>query len=121
MEELDRDEIISPYQFLTQKEADSILQSSPPEGEILALSEFFKIFGDATRVRILCALRGRELCVGDLAAILDMTPSAISHQLKLLKSASLVRYRREGKTLFYALADEHVHSITEIGLEHIRE
>ncbi|MBP5288566.1 MAG: helix-turn-helix transcriptional regulator [Clostridia bacterium] len=87
----------------------------------MALSEFLKIFGDATRVRILGALRDKELCVGDIAALLDMTPSAISHQLKMLKSAKLVKYRREGKTLFYALADEHVHSIMEIGLEHVRE
>ncbi|MBQ3865539.1 MAG: helix-turn-helix transcriptional regulator [Clostridia bacterium] len=110
-----------PYQFLTAAEAQAIRGKTPTEGEVLRLAEFFKIFGDSTRVRILCALRERELCVGDIAALLDMTPSAISHQLKVLKGAALVRYRREGKTLYYALADEHVHSITETGLEHIRE
>ncbi len=118
---MDRNEEITPYQFLTADEALSVRQSVPAERDVLALADFFKIFGDVTRMRVLCALRSRELCVGDIAALLDMTPSAISHQLKILKGAGLVRYRREGKTLFYALADEHVHSITETGLEHIRE
>lgn len=118
---MDQNESITPYQFLTEAEAVTARQSIPSEREVLALSEFLKIFGDATRVRILGALREKELCVGDIAALLDMTPSAISHQLKMLKSAKLVKFRREGKTLFYALADEHVHSIMEIGLEHVRE
>ena len=118
---MDRGEGITPYQFLTEAEALAVRQSIPADGDVLALADFFKIFGDATRMRILCALREKELCVGDVAALLDMTPSAISHQLKVLKGAGLVRYRREGKTLFYALADEHVHTITETGLEHIKE
>ena len=118
---MDQNECITPYQFLTSSEAVAVLQGIPAEREVLSLAEFFKIFGDGTRARILFALRDRELCVGDIAALLDMTPSAISHQLKILKSAALVRYRREGKTLFYALADEHVHSIMETGLEHVRE
>lgn len=118
---MERDETILPYQFLSEEEAAAVTAGIPAEEEVQAMADFFKIFGDATRVRILCALRERELCVGDIAALLDMTPSAISHQLKLLKGAALVRYRREGKTLFYALADEHVHSITEMGLEHIEE
>ncbi len=118
---MDQNEVITPYQFLTEAEAVSARLTIPAEREVTALSEFLKIFGDATRVRILGALRERELCVGDIAALLDMTPSAISHQLQLLKAAKLVRFRREGKTLFYALADEHVHSIMEIGLEHVRE
>ena len=93
----------------------------PPEEEIRRLSEFFKVFGDGTRLEILFFLGDRELSVGEIAALMEMTPSAVSHQLKILKSAELVRFRREGKTLFYSLADEHVRAITEIGLEHIRE
>ena len=115
------DQNITPYQFLTVSEAEDALRGIPAEREVLSLSEFLKIFGDATRVRILFALRDKELSGGDIAALLDMTPSAISHQLMILKAAKLVRFRREGKTLFYALADEHVHSIMETGLEHIRE
>ena len=93
----------------------------PPEGELRSLSDFFKVFGDATRLKILFLLGEGERCVGEIAALMEMSPSAVSHQLKLLKGAKLVRFRREGKTLFYSLADEHVHMITKIGLEHIRE
>ena len=79
------------------------------------------MFGDTTRIRILWALDHAELCVCDIAALLNMTKSAISHQLRQLKQANLVKYRREGKNVFYALSDEHVHIIFEKGLEHIRE
>ena len=93
-----------------------------PEGEELQnLAEFFRIFGDSTRIRILYVLFEAEMCVCDIAALLGMTQSAISHQLKALKNARLVKSRREGKTVFYALADDHVKTIIDQGLEHILE
>ncbi len=85
------------------------------------LSEFFKIFGDTTRIRILFVLFEEELCVCDLAAALQMTQSAISHQLNILKRSRLVKSRREGKSVFYSLADDHVRSIIAQGMEHIEE
>ena len=93
-----------------------------PEGEELQnLAEFFRIFGDSTRIRILYVLFEAEMCVCDIAVLLGMTQSAISHQLKALKNARLVKSRREGKTVFYALADDHVKTIIDQGLEHILE
>lgn len=90
--------------------------------EIYDLADFFKVFGDSTRVKIMCALDAtKEMCVCDLAALLNMTKSAISHQLRSLKQANLVTFRREGKEVYYAMADEHVRDIFEKGLEHIRE
>ncbi len=91
------------------------------EDTLYDLADFFKVLGDSTRVRILSALTRSELCVCDLATLLNMTMSAISHQLKALKQADLVRFRREGKTVFYSLADGHVRDILEKGLEHILE
>jgi len=82
---------------------------------------FFKIFGDSTRVRILNALDKHELCVCDLSSLLDMTISAVSHQLKILRESNLVKTKREGKVVYYSLADEHVQKIIECGLEHILE
>lgn len=93
----------------------------PDENEMYDLAELFKCFGDSTRVRILCAILDEEMCVGDLAETLNMTQSAVSHQLKLLKSAKLIKNRREGKSIMYSLADDHVHSIIALGLEHIEE
>lgn len=91
-----------------------------PDIEVLYdLSELFKVFGDSTRIRILCALLDRKMCVGDLAEVLDAGQSAVSHQLRILRTAGLVRPRREGKTIYYALDDEHVHTIFQAGLEHI--
>ena len=79
------------------------------------------MFGDSTRIRILYVLFEAEMCVCDIAQVLSMTTSAISHQLKVLKQAHLVKYRREGKTVFYSLSDDHVRSILDQGLEHISE
>ena len=89
--------------------------------EAIDLASLFKLFGDGTRVRILQALRVHELCVCDLACLLGLTKSAISHQLKALRMSNLVRFRREGQNVFYALADEHVEKILDLGLEHLRE
>ncbi len=93
----------------------------PDTDSLYDLAELFKIFGDSTRVRILFVLLESEMCVCDLAQILGMTVSAISHQLRVLKAADLVRYRRDGKTVFYSLADDHVKSILSQGIEHINE
>lgn len=93
-----------------------------PDDEILYdLAELYKVFGDSTRIKILYALFSEELCVCDIAELLGMTSSAISHQLRVLKQASLVRYRRDGKTIYYSLADGHVRSIIGQGIEHIEE
>ncbi len=86
-----------------------------------ALSELFRMFGDPTRLRILGALSVSELCVGDLATLLSMTVSAISHQLRLLRGVGLVSARREGKAMVYALADDHVRTVMQNGIEHIYE
>ena len=93
-----------------------------PEDEVLYdLAELFKVFGDSTRIRILYVLFESELCVCDLAQTLNMNQSAISHQLKILKQAKLVTGRREGKSVFYSLADDHVRAIIDQGREHIEE
>ena len=96
-------------------------ESMPDEDELYDLAELFKIFGDSTRIRILFVLFESEVCVCDLADILTMTQSAISHQLRILKQAKLVKSRREGKSVFYSLADGHVSAIIAQGREHIEE
>ncbi|MBQ7410646.1 MAG: helix-turn-helix transcriptional regulator [Clostridia bacterium] len=89
--------------------------------EIFDLAELFKVFGDSTRMKIINALMMEELCVCDIAEITNSTPSAISHQLRVLKQAKLVKYRKEGKSVFYSLDDDHVREIFEKGREHIEE
>jgi len=100
---------------------DKVLQELPDEDALYDLAELFKVFGDSTRVRILFALFGAELCVCDLSEALDMTQSAISHQLQILRTNKLVKSRREGKQIYYSLADEHVVTIIAQGLSHILE
>lgn len=93
-----------------------------PEEELLKeLAEFYKVFADSTRIKILCVLLESEMCVCDLAEVLKMTQSAISHQLRILKQMKLVKNRREGKTVFYSLADGHIQTIISQGMEHITE
>ena len=98
-----------------------VRQELPDEDTLYDLSELFRIFGDSTRIRILYVLFEAEMCVCDIAALLGMTQSAISHQLRALKNARLVKARREGKTVFYALADDHVKTIIDQGIEHVKE
>ncbi len=93
----------------------------PSEDILFDLSELFKVFGDSTRIRILFCLFTSEMCVCDIATLLNMTQSAISHQLRLLKRSKLVASRREGKSIFYSLADSHVGTIINQGLEHVEE
>ncbi|MCX7951248.1 MAG: metalloregulator ArsR/SmtB family transcription factor [Clostridiales bacterium] len=93
----------------------------PNEETLYDLAEFFKVFGDSTRIRIMCALFEHEMCVCDIAALLNMTQSAVSHQLRVLKQARLVKPRKEGKVVYYSLDDEHIKDIFKEGLEHISE
>ena len=93
----------------------------PSEDVLYDLTELFRVFGDSTRMRILYALFEAEMCVCDIAALLGMTQSAISHQLRALKNVRLVRARREGKTVYYSLADSHVRIMIDQGLEHVLE
>ncbi len=93
----------------------------PDEDSLFDLAELYKIFGDSTRIKILYALFESELCVCDIATLIGATVSAVSHQLRILKQASLVRFRRDGKTVFYSLADDHVRSILDQGMEHVSE
>ena len=99
----------------------NVQEHMPREEELRDLADFFKVFVDTTMIRILRTLFQREMCVCDLAQTLDMTQSAISHQLRILKQMKLVANRREGKTVFYSLADGHIKTIMDQGMEHIRE
>ncbi len=99
----------------------TVNEQMPAEEELYDLAGLFKVFGDSTRIRILFVLFEAEVCVCDLAQILGMTQSAISHQLKILKRSKLVTSRREGKSVFYSLADDHVRTIIGQGREHIEE
>lgn len=93
----------------------------PGENVLADVAELFKVFGDTTRIRILYALYGREVCVCDISDALNMTQSAISHQLSILKRSKLVKARRDGKSIYYSLADEHVTTIIAMGIEHVEE
>lgn len=98
-----------------------VKKSLPKEEVLYDLAEFFKVFGDSTRIKIICALFESEMCVCDLSALLNVSQSAISHQLKTLKSARLVKYRREGKVIYYSLDDEHIKHVFDEGLKHVTE
>ncbi len=98
-----------------------VREGLPADETLYGLAELFKIFGDATRVKLMYALLESELCVCDLAKLMDVTQSAVSHQLRALKNSKLVKFRREGKTVFYSLAGEHVARILSQGMEHIQE
>lgn len=100
---------------------EKIIESQPADEYLYDLAELFKVFGDSTRIKILYALIEGELCVGDISSLINISTSAISHQLKILKDAKLVRFRREGKNIFYTLDDDHVKNILNMGLEHIEE
>ena len=99
----------------------NVLRKMPEEEILFDLAEFFKVFGDSTRIRILYALRETELCVCDIASLLDLTQTAVSHQLRVLKQSKLVKARRSGKTVFYSLDDSHIHSILDMGIHHLEE
>lgn len=98
-----------------------VLKVMPKDQQLMDLADFFKIFGDPTRIRILYVLSQSEMCVCDIANLLQMGQSAISHQLRVLKQMRLVKFRREGKTVFYSLSDGHIETILAQGMEHISE
>lgn len=100
---------------------ENTIKNMPDIDTLFTLAEFFKVFGDSTRVRIMCALFQNELSVGDIAEIVGMGQSAVSHQLRILRNANIVKVRREGKSSFYSLDDHHIYQIYEIGLTHINE
>lgn len=116
-EEAEKCEFICVHEDIVKQ----VNKEMPEEEKLFDLAEFFKIFGDTTRIRILYVLMCSEMCVCDLAQILGMTQSAISHQLRVLKQMELVKNRREGKSIFYSLADGHIKTILSQGLEHIEE
>ena len=109
------------FLHLTAAQARRLWSAQPAEEALFDLADLYKIFADSTRVRILSLLLEQELCVLDLAGLLDVSQSALSHQLRILKQSKLVKSRREGKTIFYSLADGHVASIFKQGLDHVRE
>ena len=109
------------YMHLHEEGIQRVNQEMPEEETLFDLAELFKVFGDSTRIRILYALFQSEMCVCDIAQLLGMTQSAISHQLQTLKKSKLVKYRRQGKTVFYSLADAHVRAIIGQGMEHVTE
>jgi ArsR family transcriptional regulator len=116
-EAVERCEFICVHDSVVQK----VNENMPDDETLYDLADLFRIFADSTRIKILYVLFESEMCVCDIAQLLGMTQSAISHQLRALKQSKLVKYRREGKTVFYSLADDHVRSILDQGMEHIEE
>ncbi len=117
MEEQDRCEVLEVHQEAVKK----LEEELPPEELLYDLAELFKVFGDSTRIKILYALFEAELCVCDIAQALGMTQTAVSHQLRVLKANKLVKFRKEGKNVFYSLDDDHVRRIIDQGMEHLGE
>ena len=109
------------YLHVHEDKVAEVQRQLPDEDTLLRLAELFKVFGDGTRIRILYVLFESEVCVCDIARLLGMTQSAVSHQLRILKQAHLIRSRRDGKTVFYTLADDHVATLLRQGTEHISE
>ena len=107
--------------YVHEEVVNQVLEVMPTDEELQSLADFFRIFGDSTRIRILYALSQSELCVCDIASLLGMGQSAISHQLRILKQMRLVKFRREGKSVLYSLADGHIETILAQGMEHIGE
>ena len=123
MSKKDDEKIAQCCEFMHVHEhvVEKVLEVMPEQEQLLNLAEFFRVFGDSTRIRILYALSQSELCVCDIASLLGMGQSAISHQLRILKQMRLVKFRREGKSVLYSLADSHIETILAQGMEHIGE
>ena len=114
-------EILCDCDVIHQSTVDKVKDSMLTEESFFELADFFKIIGDSTRSKILWALDTSEMCVCDIAVLLGMTKSAVSHQLRVLREGNLVKYRREGKTVFYSLADDHVRTLVAMAKEHLEE
>lgn len=108
-------------EMIHEDAVNSVRASTRPSDDYIRLASLYKMFGDGTRIRLLHALEQKEMCVCDLAVLLGVTKSAVSHQLKALRLANLVKFRREGQVVYYSLADQHVKLIIDMGLEHINE
>jgi len=119
--ELEVEEGTCEFMHVHEEIVQKVEQVLPDEQELLDLAEFFKVFGDSTRIKILYVLSQSEMCVCDIATLLQMGQSAISHQLRILKQMRLVKFRREGKTVFYSLSDNHIQTILAQGMEHVNE
>ena len=115
------EQLACDFMYVHDEIGQKVRQEMPDEDVLFDLSELFKVFGDSTRIRILYCLFASEMCVCDIATLLNMTQSAISHQLSVLKKSKLVKSRRDGKTIFYSLADSHVRAILDQGVEHVTE
>ena len=118
---MSNEELICDCEVIHEDIVNKVKRRMPQDEDIYDLSDFFKVLGDSTRMKIIWALDESEMCVCDIAVLLNMTKSAISHQLRSLRNANLVKFRKEGKTVYYSLKDEHVRDIYEIGMEHIKE
>ena len=116
-----QEEICTEHSHHSGLALEEFRENMPKPAELERTAELFKVLGDPTRMQILTALFDRELCVCDIADFLGMTQSAISHQLRILKQMQLIKFRREGKNILYSLADDHVRTILEMGLEHVME
>lgn len=112
---------VCEFMYVHEEIVEKVEKVMPDEQQLLDLSEFFKVFGDSTRIKILYVLSQSEMCVCDIASLLQMGQSAISHQLRVLKQMRLVKFRRDGKTVFYSLSDDHIQMILAQGMEHICE
>ena len=109
------------FLFVHEATVKQVLSQMPADEKLYDLAELFKVFGDSTRIKILYALFEAELCVCDIAQLLGLTQSAVSHQLRVLKAGRLVKPRKDGKTVFYSLADDHVRTLIAQGMEHVEE
>lgn len=121
MENITENSFSEEYLAANEEVIKNVREKQPADEYLYDLAEFFKVFGDSTRIKILYALFESDLCVGDIAQLLHLSQSAASHQLRILKDAKLVKFRREGKTVFYALDDDHVRNIISMGMEHVEE
>ena len=116
-----KDDILCDCNIIHEDTVEHVRSEIVPDDRLSAMSKLFKVFGDGTRVRILFVLLTAEVCVCDLAKLLGMTQSAVSHHLRVLKQARLIKARRDGKTVFYSLADDHVATLLRQGMEHVCE
>ena len=120
-EEMEKSDVSCDSTCVHKDVVDAVKSTFMAEEVLFDLSDFYKIFGDTTRIKILYAIDKQDLCVCDIASILNMTVSAVSHPLKQLRDSNLVKTRREGKSIYYSLSDDHVRQIIDCGLEHIME
>lgn len=116
---MERKELVCDCNIIHEDAVNMAIKNRPDDKKLINLSELFKILGDLTRIKIIWTLDNNEMCVCDIANVLNMTKSSISHQLAILKNAGIVRYRKSGKEVYYTLDDEHINKLYEIGLEHI--